>query len=404
MKKLQLVGKWIGERTSARIALVIGKYLAFLGALYVTIGLLIYPDWWRLFLWGGGCLERRVWRLGWVTLKEEAFSSFWPFGGVVLMTIIFIGFRIMYKLGKQGDQFWKDGRGLDILPRWAFFATLAGCFVAMLLLLPREPQNYDEFWLGREFLRGTFKALDEASRNFAGEERGVQAEFEPPSSGVFLYLNDDLILRQYQALMAPLILKEKREKSSKERGIRAEAGAVSASGSSAKETETIKEAPPVSAPFAAQRLITQFGKSVDAVKINAFTAATSRKATSLTNDLMTFGVELTVDQLRQLDEGERKHYMKQMLKVDRARIIFFRGSVVISRGKAETSFTIRAFGPMEFFGTGVLKPSAFGDHLSLGVQSTKPEITMGTSLYGVIETSTTTSNLVEATITPYAMW
>lgn len=394
------------EKTGVRFAAVLAKAVVLCSSIYITIGALVYPDWWRLFFWGGGWFDARVWRLGWVTLRL-AFGAFWPFGFLVLVFVIAVGFWCFYQYGRQGQRFWSGGLGSRILPKRIWLGSVALCALVCLSLLPRTPMKYDSFWLAMENERFTKDLLSRMKAQSLGLPR---SEFAPPEDGIYLYLNEDLIVRQFRALMPPFGVTAEKEKTSLNRDVKLQAGggkvgAISAGTSSSKETEVTKESSPVSAPFAAQQLISRLSGSDDTVKIGPTTGLLSDAVTGLTNKLKKLGVELTSEQLRTLENNDRENYKKEILKVDRMKVLMYSGSVYISRGPKGVLLKFEAEGPVKLVGTGLLKQEGLGDHLGLALQGDNPSVNLiSVSMYGVVETRSESSNTVQVVITPYAAW
>ena len=166
-----------------------------------------------------------------------------------------------------------------------------------------------------------------------------------------------------------------------------------------------KEAPQVSAPFAAQQLIARLGKSEDVVKIGPATGLLTAQANHLTNQLEKLGVQLTMGQLQKLEAGERENYKKEILKADRAKVLLYWGSVEVARLPDRIVLKFEADGPVKIVGTGMLKNDGLGDHLSLGLRSTKQSVHLSiVSIYGVIENREQDAETVRIVITPYAIW
>ena len=404
MKK-QLLGfkRWFADSTAGGLALTFAKFIVLCVSIYITIGSLVYPDWWRLFLWGGGVFETRLWNLGWQTVKLS-FGQFWPFGFLAIAILLACGFCLVYQFGRQGPNAWKSA--IFTLPRWSWLIAVIVCVTVCLSLWPRTPQTYDLFWQSLEMERWSREVAARLKGAISQPQRGP---YEPPENGIYLYLNEGLVTRQFKALMPPLGLTSAKEMSASAKDIAFQAGeskigSLSAKTSTSRETELTKEAPPVSAPYAAQQLIGRLAKSDDTVVIGLLTGV-SANTLSLTNQLKTFGVELTVDQLKQLEKADREHYNKEVLKADRAKVLFYSGAVDLARTQEGLVISFESQGPTRLVARGLLKREGLGDHLSLAIQSSaQPVHLVLVSLYGVIETREESADALQLVITPYAIW
>jgi len=396
----------LGNTALGRLARFFGKLVILSTAIYVIVGALIYPDWWRLFLWHGGIFDKRVWSLGWLVIKEPL-GSFWPFGFLIILLIVVGGFWAVFQFGKQGQNFWRNRFDQRLLPKKVWLNSAIACVVVCLALIPRHPQNFDSFWEAIEFERSTKKLISNFGKAFSEPRRG---EFEPPTDGVYLYLNEDLLLRQFRALMLPLSVTTATEKSSSGKDIKLEAGpaktlAVTAGASRGKETELTKQAPVVSAPYAAQQLIDRLAKSEETIKISPGTGLFFGKKARLSNELAELGVKLLPDQVDALTNGERESYRKEVLKAERSKVLLYWGAVAIEREDTNTFVSFKTEGPIAVSGRGLLRNDGLGDHLSLAAHSTKENIRLSAVwLYGVIETRKGGPSSVQLIFTPYAIW
>jgi hypothetical protein len=292
-----------------------------------------------------------------------------------------------------------------VLPKKIWLTAAVVGVLACVALLPRKPSSYEGFWQAHDRERAWKNTFGKMSDVLSGR---IRDEYEPPSDGIYLYLNEVLVVRQFQALMPPLGVTASKEMSATGRDIKFESGAskigsVSASASALQEAELTKEAPPISPPFAAQQLIGRIKKLDDTVKLGPATGLFSSDVGRLTNELSRLGVQLTQEQLQKLEQADRENYRKEVLKADRAKAIMYWGPISVAQTDKGIVLTFDCKGPVTVMATGLLKSEGLGDHLSLAIQT--PDVRLGAvTLYGVIETREQDGDTAKIVLTPYAIW
>jgi hypothetical protein len=404
-KQLDAMKRACAQNPITLFLLFVTKIVVTSIAVYVSIGALFYPDWWRLVIWGGGLLDSRLWDLGWLTITRAA-REFWPYGFLAIAAAAILCGVILYKWGRHGRDFWCGAfRAMFPSTRVCAIAVLI-CAATCFALLPRKPQGYDSLWNALEFERQAQNLIAIWTSASAKENT---SEYDPPRDGVYLYLNDKLVVRQFEALMPSLRVTGSKERSSigGDVSVRtgAKAGGLEVRSSSSRETEILKEAPRISAPYAAQQLIPRLKESDDTVKVGAVTSQSSAQAVRLIDQLKRGGVHLTDEQIAKLEAADRERYLREVLKADRVKVLMYWGPIELRKAGEDVVVGFTENGPIRVSGQGRLNADGLGDHLNLGLRINAPIVRLGAAaLYGLIETRSLASNSVDLVFTPYAIW
>ncbi|HEV7925055.1 MAG TPA: hypothetical protein VGR14_06860 [Verrucomicrobiae bacterium] len=375
------------------------KWFLVIASCYIVLGSVMYPDWWRAFFWEGGVVDSAHLELGWQTVKEY-FGQFWPFGGLGVLACVVIIVRAILLYGKHGIDSWRT---------WIPCPKPSHKLVAYLLLLAvavsgglyfRHPVEMSAFWSAKDQQRLWAHVQDQLKILAEGK---LPDQFAPPESGVYLYLNDDCILRQYEALSPPLTVREIKDKTSHSKDLEIDAKVATGRMGVAGETEVISAAPQVSAPYAAGQLINAMHKSENVVRLNTAGLSQSNYIVTIASQN---GVTLTEDQRQKLSEADHQRYEKDILKGDKPSLFFYEGPVKIVRGTNTTELVFDIAGVMPLHCKGLLKSEFLHQHLALAVAYAHPESEIASiKVYGFIEERRHAQpDRLEVDITPYAIW
>lgn len=313
----------------------LGKWLAVGISLFVVAGSVLYPDWWRAFFWDAGFLDQAHIKLGIRSIKDE-FSQFWPMGGTLVVVCAFIILKVVYSYGKYGKDWTKHWKFLDGPSRKLFSYSVLLFLLTVGGVYFRHPTKKSDFWNAQELSRLS-ERLQDSFRWLT--DRLPRDPCAPPESGVFLYLNDKVIMRQYDALSPPLAVRSTKDTfaTNTAASIGAKAGVADLSVSSDKShaKEVVSESRPVSAPFAASQLINNSIKSTNTIRLNptVFSAHTQFVVALLSS----YDVTLTKEQNQKLEESERKRYERELLKTEHDKVFLYDGPVKIVRTEKDVT-------------------------------------------------------------------
>ncbi len=381
-----------------------GKWLAVGISMFVVAGSVLYPDWWRVFFWDAGFLDHAHIKLGINTFKN-VFGQFWPIGGVLGFICAFIILKAVFSFGKYGKDWTKHWRILDGPSRKLFSYSLLLLLLTVGGVYFRHPTKKSDFWDDQELSRLNEK-LKDSFRWLA--DRLPRDPCAAPESGVYLYLNDKAIMRQYDALSPLFSVRSTKDtyatNTATSIGAKAGVADLSASSDNSHAKEVLSESRPVSAPFAASQLINNSIKSTNTIRLdpNVFSPQT-RFIVELLNS---HGVTLSKEQNQKLEESDRKRTERELLKTEHDKVFLYDGPVKIVRTEKDVTLEFDIAGLVLLKCKGILKLEYLNDHLGLAVEYAKPESSLSSvRLYGVIDSRTNTANArIDTAFTPYAIW
>lgn len=308
---------------------------------YVIVGCINYPQWWKGFVFGGGIFSSVYWKSG-VTYLRSEFAHLTPLASLIVVSLITLGGATLFWLGKHSDyseekrtRFFRD------LPPKRNTAVVAGlsCLVALL---------------AASFQQGSYSAyaaFDEAlnkmiSRWSASDYLKAENYFSPPEAGVYLYLNENLVVRQFLALQDDLRVASTSESLNSHTNVSLSLklpldGASAELNSERGGEKTInREAPDVSPSFCAQQIISRLKQSTNVFQISPISGLGSETSQWLTRSLEKRGVQLTEAQIETLRDRDRADLLRQLNDIRRTRVVLYSGPASVIYTNSTYSFRI----------------------------------------------------------------
>lgn len=204
--------------------------------IYVGFGCIVFPQWWTEFLLGGGVLKLFFWRAAFAYLGSEI-RQFSPLAVPLIVGLIALIGHIIFWLGKHSSQGEKTKAAfLERVPPTKKAVVILGGFCSLILVAAAlQPGSYS-----------ASKTAEIDSRSLEERVSGIMGDFfGPPPSGFYQYLNEKLIIKQYQALQNDMEPKQKTQTIGKEHNASvavALAGASLAAGSKSRTSTARRSA------------------------------------------------------------------------------------------------------------------------------------------------------------------
>lgn len=360
------------------IAFAILRILLTVLSLYVIAGCALFPVWWKTFIFQGGFLKPYYWRFGFNYLGNE-FKAHTPLAVMIMTAVSLIIIYAVFWFGKYSHT--NDVKKLNFLkalppPWWIVICLL---FVDCVAIATTSLQNGSyTTMLGGEvvFNRGSDR-LAQAMENITKFAAGLKAEseFVPPNSGVYIYLDDRLIIRQFQALQETLPVKSTTESASGETNISgtislpANIGSVGLAKKTANEKSVTKSVPEMSGAFAATQLIKQFDGQTNTLKWGILSSFGSGSSDWMVAALENRGLKFTDEQRDTLRKADRVSFEKDLTAIHPRQIILYDGEAAIKKEGDEIWIEIKHDGPIRVSAKGILHRESMQDAMVIASET-----------------------------------
>ena len=382
---------------------------ALFATLYVVVGCILFPLWWKDFIWGGGWHQGLYWRDGFSFLVEQ-FKTLSPLAGGLLFIIISVVGYAIYRYGQISER--------TAVQRANFFKKLppsapmlwfsAGLCLVALIAASIQKGTYSDAKVGNRFT----EMLREMGEKDYWRSPSL---FKPPSIGVYLYVDDNLVLRQHSALSTPLEISEVTEKTSAETNASASlslplsAGSATLGKNSGSERTVTKTSPTISPSMAAQLLISRFDADTNTFKLSDLFPDLGYRSGLLISQLKELGVELNSDQLATLRSVDQTSFKKNLGKVQIPGVVLCRGDALVHQTNETFQVKMKfASGPLEVAVFAPLESGNFTDQMRFLLKTRKPgsESTLqDIRIYGVVARRTDIdASHVTLEVIPYSIW
>jgi hypothetical protein len=341
-------------------------------SLYVIVGCILFPLWWKTFFFGGGFFKVYYWKYAFSYLGEE-FKTFSALAVLLTVGVLSVITYMIYWLGKYSDV--NEAKKLvffkKLPPPWWIVTGLLITAGLMIFSVSWQPGYFDKS-LGIEVAANRtadrmLQAVGDLTKAFTGLK--TESEFAPPNSGVYIYLDEKLLVRQFQALQQTLEIKSTSESVLGETNVSASvslpvnSGGIGLSEKTAAEKSVVKSAPEISASFAATELIKRFDGLTNTLKwgvINAFGTGSSDIFVAV---LEKRGLKFTGEQLEQLHIADKKNYENDLKAVTSRQIVFYDGVATIKKDGAKFWLEINRDGPVKMTARGILHKESMQDSM-----------------------------------------
>ncbi len=373
---------------------------------YIIVGCILFPQWWKEFALQGGFLKEVFWRDGFAYLGGE-FASFSPLAATTVLTVLGLVMYSVYWLGKNANQ--SENRKTAFVERLAPSTFVVGVLAVILLIALvsayRQPGSYSHQKARTRYDR----LLDEMISKLGKPES--YREFDSPSSGVYLYVNDKLILQQYESLRGDLEIKSVTESTATEKAastsisLPLEVGSVDLSGKNTTEKTITRNAPEISSTFALQNLIRQFNKNTNTTKIRALSSF-GESSDWIVNILKAKSVELSKDQVDQLKKSDRLSFQEATKDIHPREVLLIKGLASVKKVGEAFGLQIVHKGTASILVRGQLQKQFMRDHMlfSLDFEKDEAEFFDATMLSIVQQIERDASDNLILTVIPYAIW
>lgn len=395
----------IKELNKAVLAAVV-KILLSVVFVYVTIGCILFPEWWKEFVFLGGLLKGHFWRDA-LNVLGAHFKSFSPLAISMLFAFCsLIGYAI-YWFGRSANQ--SDSSKIAFIVRLAprrslllILAVFCGLALGAATLQPGSYSTNKETERLNRMLDDRMDALERRERD----------PFVPPSSGVYLYVNEKLVLEQFEALRSGLEIKSVVESLASEKNASASislplhAGSVEASAKSAAEKTVTKTAPETSPAIALQGLSDRFRASTNVFKLTPLSYFAQTTEYFL-GQLQERGVELTQDQLAKLKEADKLAFDKIVQTIEPRQVFLCQGTILVRASGDSMTFEVTYDqAATKIHVTGTLQKRWMRDQMlfTAGEGKGDTKFTLASMLTLVQKVERDASNNLVLTLIPYAMW
>src|SRR5919106_2080559 len=239
---------WRAEHTGqVRSAISLLSWLYVLGAVYLILGALWYPEWWKRFVFYGGLFDRKLLKFSFHYLWQ-LLVNFHPLGVTLAVLVSLAVVMAIYLTGKHGV----IGAIANIRsPSRSVIVVVSIVFGVVLVALMqvegdyRTPAEWDEYVT-------TLRLKLNDPIPWAIGKCG-------PASGFYLYLDGERVSRAYSALQSDMVVSSQTEKRALESAtggaLKVPPAEASSSLKLATEETTVKIPPSISAERQADWLI-----------------------------------------------------------------------------------------------------------------------------------------------------
>jgi hypothetical protein len=372
--------------------------------IYAGLGCVMFPLWWKEFIFGGGCLKSVFWRFGFNYLANEI-RQLTPLAVMFLASSLLAAGILLFRLGRYSAQAKQTKLSFirNLAPNNKALILIASfCVVLSLSTLIQAGWFSDAKTneLGSSRLQASLKNYEDLMGYTWG----------PPRTGLYEYLNDGLITKQYQALQGEMEPKQRTETLGKEKSgslsISLGAADISASDKNTKGLSTTFAAPDVSAPLLATRLITKFATDTNVLRWMSLLSPFNQSSDFILRMLDGTGIKLSADQLEKLAAHDRAQLDSEVAKLQPPKVLIFHGPFMVRRTNDTFMLEATLEGRNRAVMSGRLRKEYLAESLLFSVEAKTPDQTLvGLEVLAIMESITKETNGdYHISITPECIW
>jgi hypothetical protein len=373
--------------------------------IYADVGAIIFPQWWKEFLLTGGIFKLHVWRDGANYLSTQI-GLFSPLGVFLVGCFVFIIGYTTFWFGRHLSESQKSKVAfLQGLPPSRTSVIVLGCISFVLLFVAcLQPGSYAQ----NKYQELVNNILVEKLKQLGN---WGQSPYSPPETGVYLYLDEKLIIKQFQALQSDMEPKERTESIGKEQdtsvsaslpinGVKLEAGTKL----STEQSMTLNT-PDITPGFAAGRIIKRFIADTNTITWALFhpIVVSSDFVTTMVSNA---GVQLSSDQKAQLKRHDRVQYESNIAKIVPHKIILYNGTIRLLKSSGRLVVEFSDSGPVTVVAKGYVNKEFLADSMLFSFEGNQESRDLaGVSVLAIVEdTHRDGDGNLQISITPECIW
>jgi len=386
------------------VAFAFARLLMALVLGYIAVGCILFPLWWKEFLFQGGILKAAFWREGFGYVGS-AFKEFEPLAMVIVALLVVFSCYMLYWFGRHQSDSNKVTFAKKLAPGVMTLVSVGLVTAVAVGAAGLKKGKYSDMRPWDRLMRNMEEELKEFERS------GRFDEFRPPENGVFLYVNEKLVLEQYEGLRGSLETTSVTESAGVENGIGASAsiplgaGSIDLSQKSSKEQTVTKTAPSVSATLTLRSLVMRFSADTNTFKLGYRSSLGLGESKWLEDALRREGVILTREQSETLIRSDKAKFQKRTQLLRERTVMLYHGDASLIKDSSDFSIQASYQGICEISLNGVINDKFVRDHLRLLLDSgTKTDVGPVYMLAIVQRIKRDNGGSVSLEVVPYAIW
>jgi hypothetical protein len=371
------------------------SWVGLLSCLYLAVGIVLYPIWWKRFLFQGGWHEAQylkfaVWYLG------ELVSIMHPVGLLLVAMVFFLLASVFHLVSRHGL---RNALGqLTFPPKALVWLGVIALFFSLI---------------GLRGVQETYRTPEEAVKIYTKLREELETPFHEfgrsgygyPSSGFFFYLDSERVAKAYGLLQQQMRVASETTKQSSEGTLGLGAGIggfkVDSAGKLVEEKVLTKTPVAETPERQAQELIATLSRKLEPIFEEQSNSAS--KIYVLRTVLKQHGVDLTKEQENSIREAEIIKYKLALSEKPRS-VVRYRGTIRIKSAKAGFEFECSQKVNLEAKWFGELDGRFLDPTIRKLLSGTTNEFSSEVWLLGIAFKSESKGNVLEIHTVPIAIW